>query len=77
MTMCAYSFVQQLFYTASLLINGSSIFANITGMSRDASIVLLPMFVIIYTLLGGIKATFMTGWTHVVIIYTLMLMFFF
>ncbi|AQZ14004.1 hypothetical protein BZL39_G00180 [Zygosaccharomyces parabailii] len=77
MTMCAYSFVQQLFYTANLLINGSSIFANITGMSRDASIVLLPLFVIIYTLLGGIKATFMTDWTHVVIIYTLMLMFLF
>lgn len=77
LTMCAYSFAQQLFYTANLLVNGSSIFSNMTGMNREASIVLLPLFVIIYTLMGGIKATFMTDWTHVVIIYVLMLMFMF
>lgn len=77
LTMCAYSFIQQLFYTANLLVNGSSIFSNITGMNREASIVLLPLFVVIYTLLGGIKATFLTDWTHVVIIYVIMITFLF
>lgn len=77
LTMCSYSFVQQLFYTANLLVNGSSIFANITGMNREAATVLLPLFVMVYTLMGGIKATFMTDWTHVVIIYVLMLTFLF
>ncbi|ODQ44614.1 hypothetical protein PICMEDRAFT_36664 [Pichia membranifaciens NRRL Y-2026] len=77
LTMCAYSFGQQLFYTANLLVNGASVFSNITGVSKEGSTVLLPLFVIIYTLIGGIKATFLTDWTHVVIIYVIMLMFLF
>lgn len=77
LTMCAYSFGQQLFYTANLLVNGASVFSNITGVSKEGSTVLLPLFVIIYTLMGGIKATFLTDWTHVVIIYVIMLMFLF
>lgn len=77
LTMCAYSFGQQLFYTANLLINGASVFSNITGVSKEGSTVLLPLFVIIYTLMGGIKATFLTDWTHVVIIFVIMLTFLF
>lgn len=77
LTMCAYSFGQQLFYTANLLVNGASIFSNITGVSKEGSTVLLPFFVIIYTLMGGIKATFLTDWTHVVIIFVIMLTFLF
>ena len=75
--MCAYSFGQQLFYTANLLVNGASVFSNITGVSKEGSTVLLPFFVIIYTIIGGIKATFLTDWTHVVIIYVIMIMFLF
>ncbi|KAH3666343.1 hypothetical protein OGAPHI_004532 [Ogataea philodendri] len=77
LTMCAYSIGQQLVYTANLLVNGSSVFANLTGMNREACTVLLPFFVIIYTLIGGIKATFLTDWTHVVIIYVVMTTFLF
>ncbi|EDK40400.2 hypothetical protein PGUG_04498 [Meyerozyma guilliermondii ATCC 6260] len=53
-----YSVIQMVCYTTNLLINGSSIFSAITGMNRDAAIVLFPIGVIIYTLMGGIKATF-------------------
>lgn len=77
LVMCAYSFGQQLFYTANLLVNGASIFSNITGTNREGCTVLLPLFVIIYTLMGGIKATFLTDWTHVVILFVIMLMFLF
>lgn len=76
-TMCIYSLIQQIFYTANLLINGSSVFSSITGINREAAIVLLPLFVIMYTMMGGIKATFLTDWTHVVIIFVIMLMFLF
>lgn len=76
-TMCCYSFIQQLFYTSNLLINGSAVFSSITGVNREAACILLPFFVIIYTMLGGIKATFLTDWTHVVIIYVIMIMFLF
>ncbi|KZO97506.1 hypothetical protein CALVIDRAFT_549294 [Calocera viscosa TUFC12733] len=75
--MCAYSFIQQITYSANLLINGSSIFSTLTGMNRDAAIVLFPIGVICYTLIGGIKATILTDWTHTLIIYVLMLMFLF
>lgn len=77
LVMCAYSFIQQLFYTANLLINGASVFSNITGINKEGATVLLPFFVIIYTLMGGIKATFLTDWTHVVIIFVIMLTFLF
>ncbi|KAK6462902.1 Sodium:solute symporter family-domain-containing protein [Scheffersomyces coipomensis] len=72
-----YSGIQMVTYTVNLLINGSSIFANITGMNRDAAICLFPIGVIIYTLAGGIKATFLTDWTHTVIIFAVLLMFMF
>lgn len=77
LTLCAYSFGQQLFYTANLLVNGASIFSNITGVNKEGCTVLLPLFVIVYTLMGGIKATFLTDWTHVVIIFVIMLTFLF
>jgi len=74
---CFYSFFQQICYSANLLINGSSIIANLTGINRDASIVLLPLFVTVYTLFGGIKATFISDYFHAVIIYIILLMFIF
>ncbi|CAM9012197.1 unnamed protein product [Wickerhamomyces anomalus] len=74
---CAYSFFQQICYSTNLLINGSSIIANLTGINRDASIVILPFFVTIYTLFGGIKATFISDYVHTVIIFIILLMFIF
>ncbi|KAK6204848.1 Sodium:solute symporter family-domain-containing protein [Scheffersomyces amazonensis] len=73
----SYSTIQMVTHTVNLLINGSSIFANITGMNRDAATTLFPIGVIIYTLAGGIKATFLTDWTHTVIIFGILLMFMF
>ncbi|KAK6202268.1 Sodium:solute symporter family-domain-containing protein [Scheffersomyces amazonensis] len=72
-----YSAIQMVTYTVNLLINGSSVFSNITGMNRDAAICLFPIGVIIYTLVGGIKATFLTDWTHTVIIFVILLTFMF
>lgn len=74
---CFYSFFQQICYSSNLLINGSSIIANLTGINRDACIVLLPLFVTIYTLFGGIKATFISDYFHAVIIYIILLIFIF
>ncbi|CCH47100.1 putative urea active transporter 3 [Wickerhamomyces ciferrii] len=74
---CGYSFFQQICFSTNLLINGSSIIANLTGVNRDACIVLLPLFVTIYTLFGGIKATFISDYFHSVIIFLILLMFIF
>lgn len=46
----------------NLLVGGSALFENLTGMSRDAACFLFPVGVVIYTLAGGIKATFLTDW---------------
>lgn len=72
-----YSLIQMVCYTSNLLINGSSIFETITGVNRDAATVLFPIGVVIYTLLGGIKATFLTDWTHTIIIYGILMTFMF
>lgn len=42
-------------------------------MSVIAGVFLLPVGVIIYTLLGGIKATFLTDYIHTIIIYAMVL----
>lgn len=59
--MC-YSLFFQIFTSVNLLVGGSTLYATVTGMSADAACFLLPLGVIIYTLFGGIKATFLTDW---------------
>ncbi|KAL3482079.1 putative sodium/proline symporter [Aspergillus californicus] len=68
-----YSGVYQIITTVNLLVGGSAVFASITGVNRDAICYLLPIGVVIYTLMGGIKATIITDWAHTVIIYIIML----
>ncbi|KAF2162672.1 hypothetical protein M409DRAFT_68968 [Zasmidium cellare ATCC 36951] len=69
-----YSLVYQIITTVNLLVGGSALFSSMTGINRDGSCFLLPIGVVIYTLAGGIKATFITDWVHTVIIYIIMLM---
>jgi len=68
-----YSLVFQIIQAVNLLVGGSAIFGNLTGMSSDAACFLLPLGVIVYTLFGGMKATFLTDWVHTVVIYIIML----
>ncbi|KAH8900142.1 putative sodium/proline symporter [Thozetella sp. PMI_491] len=67
-----YCLVYQTLVTVNLLVGGSAIFATMTGVNRDASCFLFPIGVVIYTLMGGIKATFITDWLHTVVIYIIM-----
>lgn len=61
-TLCCYSLFYQVVAAMNLLVGGSALFANLTGMSSDAACYLFPIGVVIYTLAGGIKATFLTDW---------------
>ncbi|CDK29428.1 unnamed protein product [Kuraishia capsulata CBS 1993] len=56
-----------------LLLGGSQGFAAATGMHVVAASFLLPLNVVIYTALGGLKATFISDWIHTVIIYIILL----
>lgn len=59
--------------SALLLLGGSQGFAASTGMHVVAASFLLPVNVIIYTALGGLKATFISDWVHTVIIYLILI----
>ncbi|SCU98964.1 LANO_0F00320g1_1 [Lachancea nothofagi CBS 11611] len=56
-----------------LLLGGSQAFAATTGMHTVAASFLLPLTVVIYTALGGLKATFISDWVHTVIIYVILI----
>jgi Na+/proline symporter len=59
---CSYSMVFQIVQTVNLLVGGSAVYTALTGISSDAACFLIPVGVVIYTLAGGIKATFITDW---------------
>ncbi|KAJ9322339.1 hypothetical protein DTO027B5_4892 [Paecilomyces variotii] len=71
---CCYSQFYQIITAVNLLVGGSAVFSSLTGVNRDALCFLFPIGVVIYTLMGGIKATFITDWVHTVVIYVIMLM---
>lgn len=56
-----------------LLLGGSQGFAAATGMHVVAASFLLPLGVMAYTALGGLKATFISDWIHTVIIYIILI----
>lgn len=61
--------------TAMLLTGGSAVVTSLTGMSTPAACFLLPVGVIVYTLFGGIKATFLTDYVHTVVILVIIFIF--
>lgn len=61
--------------TAMLLTGGSAVVESLTGMPTAAACFLLPIGVVLYTIMGGIKATFLTDWLHTVIILIIILLF--
>jgi Na+/proline symporter len=50
--------------TAMLLTGGSAVVTSLTGIPTAAACFLLPVGVFMYTLFGGIKATFLTDYIH-------------
>jgi Na+/proline symporter len=52
--------------TAMLLTGGSAVVHALTGVPTAAACYLLPVGVVLYTMFGGIKATFLTDYVHTV-----------
>jgi Na+/proline symporter len=61
--------------TAMLLTGGSAVVSSLTGMPTPAACFLLPLGVIMYTMFGGIKATFLTDWVHTFVLLIIILIF--
>jgi urea-proton symporter len=65
----------QILVTAMLLTGGSAVVESLTGVPTVAGNFLLPVGVVLYTMFGGIKATFLTDYVHTVIILVIIFMF--
>ncbi|CAF1047352.1 unnamed protein product [Rotaria sordida] len=63
--------------TLMLLTGGSAIVHALSGMHIAAACFLLPLGTIIYTMFGGIKATFLTDYVHTVVVLIIILYFVF
>lgn len=61
--------------TAMLLTGGSAVITSLTGVPTAAACFLLPLGVVVYTMFGGIKATFLTDYVHTVILLVIILTF--
>jgi SSS family transporter len=61
--------------TSMLLTGGSAVVTSLTGVPTAAACFLLPIGVVLYTMFGGIKATFLTDYAHTVVILVILLMF--
>lgn len=70
-----YALATNILVTAMLLTGGSAVVNDLTGMDTVAACFLLPLGVIIYTLFGGIKATFLTDYVHTIVIIVIILVF--
>ncbi|CAO0797362.1 unnamed protein product [Mucor circinelloides] len=72
-----FSMITNIIVTAMLLLGGSAVVNYLTGMHTIAVCFLLPLGVIVYTLFGGIKATFMSDYSHTVVIFIIIISFVF
>lgn len=62
-----FCFMTNIVVTAMLLLGGSAVVNALTGVNIYAASFLIPLGVIVYTLAGGLKATFLASYIHSVI----------
>ncbi|TKA72534.1 hypothetical protein B0A55_06429 [Friedmanniomyces simplex] len=67
--------VNSIFGCGSMILAGSQLVTGMTGMHVVAACILLPAGVVLYTAVGGLKATFLTDFLHTTIALILLLYF--
>ncbi|KAK4097217.1 Na+/solute symporter [Parathielavia hyrcaniae] len=58
-----------------LIVGGSATINALTGMHTIAAIYLLPVGVVAYTMVGGLKATILTDWAHTFLLLLIIIVF--
>ncbi|KAK8131911.1 urea active transporter [Apiospora kogelbergensis] len=58
-----------------LIVGGAATVSALTGMHTVAAIYLLPLGVVLYTIVGGLKATILTDWVHTFILIIIIIIF--
>ncbi|AOW02940.1 Sodium:solute symporter family-domain-containing protein [Yarrowia lipolytica] len=61
--------------TLMLLTGGSAVVNDLTGMHVAAACILLPLGVVLFTLFGGIKATFITDYINNIVLLIMIILF--
>lgn len=62
LTFTIFGLMTNILVTAMLLTGGSAVVTSLTGVPTAAACFLLPVGVVLYTMFGGIKATFLTDY---------------
>ena len=75
MVFIVFCLMTNILVTAMLLTGGSAVLTTMTGVHTVASCFLLPIGVVLYTIAGGIKATFVTDFLHTIVIIVVILLF--
>ncbi|KXT06706.1 hypothetical protein AC578_8533 [Pseudocercospora eumusae] len=71
----AMNLVNNVFGCGSMILSGSQLVTGMTGMHVIAACVLIPAGVVLYTAVGGLKATFLTDFLHTTIALILLIYF--
>ncbi|MEO9363415.1 MAG: sodium:solute symporter family protein [Nitrososphaera sp.] len=70
-----FALMTNMIVTAMLLLGGAAVVNGLTGMDISLAAFLIPLGVLIYTLAGGLKATFIADYLHTAIIFAVLLIF--
>ena len=74
--MC-FSLATNLLVSSQLVLGGAAVVDELTGMNTTASLFLIPISVAVYTVTGGLRATFIADYTHTVALLVIIMYFFF
>ena len=72
-----FALVTNILVGSQLLLGGSAVVTSLTGMNVYAAIILIPLGVVAYVLLGGLRATFLCDYSHTLILMVIILYFMF
>uniref|UniRef100_A0A7S0R9W6 Urea-proton symporter DUR3 n=1 Tax=Pyramimonas obovata TaxID=1411642 RepID=A0A7S0R9W6_9CHLO len=64
-----FCFLTNIIVSAMLVLGGAATVNALTGMDIEAASFLIPMGVILYTMAGGLKATFLASYFHTAVIF--------
>ncbi|KAI2782172.1 Na+/solute symporter [Daldinia loculata] len=70
-----FGLVTNILVSLMLVVGGSATVNALTGMHTIAALYLLPVGVIAYTMVGGLKATILTDWIHTFILLIIIIIF--
>merc|ERR1711966_204508 len=72
-----FCFMANVIVSSTLVLGGAATVNALTGMSTTVAGFLIPIGVIAYTMTGGLKATFLAGYIHTAIIFSILIIFIF